>query len=475
VRKIASNPSSFYRKWIHASGEGLEDGELRRVREVLVYSMSSEKKVLGWSFFEPRDLSPETLQRLKNRIEAAQNGETFTIIVPSSARSRLSKEFVESLSPRLIVKESSFFSISLMGGYFRIRDRARVVSVDDSPLLLKIIKRILEQSGSFEVMASVLDPLTAEKTIESIKPDVITMDIQMPGMSGVELVRRLREVTDIPIIMVSSLTMQDGSQVFEALNSGAFDYVQKPLKDDFTEFQAQLTERALSGIYARGRENLAINRASFISTRAERIQFDSRVIWLIGASTGGTQALTQIMKRLPSSIPPTLIVQHIPPVFSKAFAESLSALCPFTVKEAENGELIKNDCVYIAPGGLQMGVERSALGTRIALADSTPVNRFKPSVDYLFTSAANVLSTPIVAGILTGMGSDGAQGLLNLKKLGATTFAQDEATSAVYGMPRSAFELGATDQVLPLDSIADFLIRHSAIQTNPVMMSRSSS
>ncbi len=461
MKRIEERPQDYRLKWITSGHENLVEGRFARLNEVLVYETDRQNRVVGWTFFEPRTLNSETLARLKMRVERDTAGNRFSILVPKTFRNRLDSEIDSQLLERVEVRETSYFSITYLGGHFRVRDRARVVCVDDSPLLLKLIKKTLEKLGSFEVIACLADPFEAEKKIPELKPDLVTMDIQMPGLTGVELVRRLVPIIDAPIIMVSSMTMEDGTQVFDALSSGAFEYVQKPIHDELDEFQRLLEEHSLAALQSQSRGRSPIRKTPATRIPVDRASFSTGMIWLIGSSTGGTQALTQILTRLPNSIPPLLIVQHIPPVFSKAFADSLNALCPFHVKEAENGELIARDCVYIAPGGLQMGLRKSAKGLLIEISDAEPVNRFKPSVDYLFSSAATVVRPPIVAGILTGMGRDGAQGLLRLKQLGARTFAQDEASSAVFGMPRAAMEVGATQTLLSVDKVADFLVRTS--------------
>lgn len=461
MKRIEETPQDYRLKWITAAHDGLQEGVLKRVNEILVFETNAQNRVVGWTFFEPRSLTVDVFDRLRNRVERCSESHRFTILMPRSFRERWSKEIESELSNRVEVRETSFFSVSFLGGVFRVRDRARVVCVDDSPLLLKLIKKCLESTSSFEVVACISNALEAETKILELKPDLVTMDIQMPGLTGVDLVRKLAPKVESPIIMVSSMTMEDGTQVFDALNSGAFEYVQKPLHDDLQEFTKLLSDKSLAGLLARSRPMARIRPVPSVRRVVDRAQFSAGMLWLIGASTGGTQALTQILTRLPNSIPPLLIVQHIPPVFSKAFAESLDALCPFRVKEAEHQELVERDCVYIAPGGLQMGLSRTNKGLLIEITDEDPVNRFKPSVDYLFTSASQVVRGPVIAGILTGMGKDGAQGLLRLKQLGGQTFAQDEASSAVFGMPRAAIEVGATQNVLSVDKVADFLIRTS--------------
>jgi len=260
--------------------------------------------------------------------------------------------------------------------------------------------------------------------------------------------------------MISSLSLDEGSLVFDALNSGAFDYIQKPKLEDKEGFKETLSDKMLCAA-----ESLAVKVVKNIKlmpvTSQPDVSFADNLLWCLGASTGGTQALTRVLTSLPAKIPATLIVQHIPPVFSKSFADSLNSLVPFTVKEAEDGEVVRADCAYVAPGGLQMGIVYNNGKLCISLRDSEPVNRFKPSVDYLFNEISKIKGFQIVAGILTGMGRDGSKGMLELKNYGAWTFAQNEESCAVYGMPRAAIESGATSRSIPLDEIAHELLSAS--------------
>ena len=253
-------------------------------------------------------------------------------------------------------------------------------------------------------------------------------------------------------------------EVFEALNNGAFDYIQKPKLEDIQIFKEELMEKLL--LAAEGRQvasKLQNQLVAKIKISQPSKSYPDNLIWCIGASTGGTQALTRIFTSLPDKIPPVLIVQHIPPVFSRAFANSLNQLCPFEVKEAEHGEAVLADHVYIAPGGIQMGVEKLNGKLYISLKDCDPVNRFKPSVDHLFMEASKLKGIRIIAAVLTGMGRDGAEGLLELKKMGASTLVQDEESCVVFGMPRIALEMGATDLVIPLDNIAHTLLEQTLV------------
>lgn len=464
MERLNASPSAYFLKWINCSNERLTDGEFTRVNHVLIYCTSRSNQVLGFTFLEPRTLDATVLNRLKSRIGSAVDGERFTILAPRYLESRLNSAVIAEFEGRVQVEFTSFFSILARAGQIRVRSQARVVCVDDSPLLLKLLKKTFDELGGFEVVSQISDSKTAVDRILQLKPDLVTMDIQMPGMTGVEVVKQLAPQSDVPILMISSVTLEDGGFVFDALNSGAFDYIQKPSHDEFDRFRNEVSEKAIAALSPYGRRSKRTVGETVSSRKIEKFNFSNDLIWLIGASTGGTQALTQILTRLPKHIPPVLIVQHIPPVFSKAFADSLNSLCPFTVKEAEDGDVLMESHVYIAPGGTQMALKKRGPQFYVNINDDSPVNRFKPSVDYLLHSAAALGRLNTVAGILTGMGRDGAAGLLELKKCGARTFAQDEKSSAVFGMPRAAIENGAAQAVLSLEKVADFLVRESLIE-----------
>lgn len=460
--------SSLLMKWIKPGqpGSGLpSDLQFSMVSACLLTATDSDNRIEGFVVCEPRSLDSGFFDRLRRRMSDPKSASSrFQLFIPEFLSHRVPKDL-----PKLEVTVTPWFKVSSRGSLVRVQSRVRVVCVDDSPLLLKVLSKSLGALGFVEVVSLVSDPLKAKETIERLRPDIVTMDIQMPKMTGVEVVSQLMETMDIPIIMVSSMTFEDGTLVFDALNAGAFDYVQKPSREELESFQAELQEKFLSALEGRNRHSSAAGKSNGrrAKGKTERIdvanlEYPSDLIWCIGSSTGGTQALTQILTRLPSRIPPTLIVQHIPPVFSAAFAKSLNDLCPFTVKEAEDGDRVMPDHVYVAPGGQQMMARREGKDLVIRITDDAPVNRFKPSVDYLFSAVSQIDRISLVAGILTGMGRDGAAGLLKLKEKGARTFAQDQESSAVFGMPRAAIENGAAQSVLGLDQIAVHLIEQSS-------------
>jgi two-component system chemotaxis response regulator CheB len=279
----------------------------------------------------------------------------------------------------------------------------------------------------------------------------MTLDIHMPDMDGVQVLRQLGQENFVPAIMITALSIEEGPYVLDALALGAFDYIQKPKFSEVATLAPLIRERLKAAALVRKRPKLNFQAQKVVSKAA----FDQSTLVVIGASTGGTEALRVVLEALPERIPPILIVQHIPPVFSKAFADRLNKLCPFSVEEAQDQQMVVANQVLVAPGGKQMKLVRLSAGEwQVRLTQDAPVNNFRPSVDYLFSSVAqSQYKGKIIAALLTGMGADGAKGLKTLRDLGARTVAQDEATSVVFGMPRVAIELGAAEFVLPLEAI----------------------
>lgn len=444
-------------KWMdakHASAVGLD---LKFINTQVLAFTGKDGLVAGWTAFEPRDLNRQFLEKVQFRLAAFEGAYSLCLYAPPTLTARFTAFFNHHPVPDLQFKYTPFLHIQHTAGGFVFRDTMKIVNVDDSPVLLKFLKQAFDTSGYARIVAQESDSTKAVAAIRNARPDLVTMDIQMPVKTGVDVVRDLLELEHYPILMISSLSMDEGSLVFEALNSGAFDYIQKPKLEERAAFQAELLEKTLAAV-----KGVPIKRVRSVKRIENSGTYDKDLIWCLGSSTGGTQALTSIFTSMPTHIPPTLVVQHIPPVFSKSFSNCLNDLCPFTVKEAEHGDELLPDHVYIARGGMQMGVEKVNGKVKIVLSDAAPVNRFKPSVDYLMHNVARELShLKIVAGILTGMGKDGAEGLLALKKAGARTFAQDESTSVVYGMPRAAFELGGADEQQKLENIAAAMLRMS--------------
>ena len=337
--------------------------------------------------------------------------------------------------------------------------RTRILIVDDSPTIRKMLTRFLEREPSFEVVAATGDPRETEALILKHRPDVVTLDIHMPEMNGVEVLRELRPKYRLPMIMITSAAIEEGGLVIEALESGAFDYIQKPSFENLPEVAPLMIEKVKAAAMARLSTRPSLEMPVPIRPTARRAAIDG-TIFAIGSSTGGTEALKEILTRLPANIPPTVIVQHIPAGFSKALAARLDSLCPFEVKEASDGDELKPGLVLIAPGGRQMSVVRHARGALyVKVTDGEPVNRHKPSVDVLFGSLAEIQLRNPIGVVLTGMGNDGAAGLLEMKEAGARTIAQSEASCVVFGMPKAAIATGGVDTVLDLALIPEELLR----------------
>lgn len=337
-----------------------------------------------------------------------------------------------------------------------LEKKTRVLIVDDSKTIQGLLKSIFSKDSSIEVIGTASDPVEARPLIEKLKPDVMTLDIHMPKMDGVTFLEQLLPDCPLPTVMITSISTEESNHVFRALELGAVDYVQKPSLNELPLLAPIICEKVKSAAKVRIRPRKQISSGNrkllpnVISNRSTLIA--------IGASTGGTEALKEVLVLLPKEIPPLVIVQHIPPVFSTAFAKRLNELCPFEVKEAEDGDLVTCGRALIAPGGWQMAVEPSEKGLRVKVIDAAPVNRHKPSVDFLFDSVSQYVGKNSIGVILTGMGADGAKGLLRMRKTGARTIGQDEASSVVYGMPKAAVEIGAVEEVHSLENIADVLV-----------------
>lgn len=328
------------------------------------------------------------------------------------------------------------------------KPKIKVLIVDDSKTLRDIVARMLASDTGIEVVGQASDAYEAQSLLKKVKPDVITLDVHMPRMTGVQWLEHLLPINPIPVIMLTSLEMRDGNEVFRALELGAVDYMQKPSLNQIEQLKEILCEKIKTAATAK----VFVRRAKKVK-RSYSLGINENVVLCIGASTGGTEAIRSVLYSLPENIPPTVIVQHIPPVFSKAFADRLGETCPFAVKEAVDGDELKASQVLIAPGGKQMRIEKKAKGLVVRITDDPPQNRHRPSVDYLFLSAAEILGKHAIGVILTGMGADGAKGLLQMRQAGARTFGQSEATCVVYGMPKAAKAMGAVAEELNLEQI----------------------
>jgi two-component system chemotaxis response regulator CheB len=337
----------------------------------------------------------------------------------------------------------------------------RVLVIDDSALMRELLTRMIGQAPGFEVVGTAPDPIVAWEKIKTLRPDVLTLDVEMPRMDGLTFLGRLMQHHPMPVLMVSSLTERGCATTLQALEHGAIDYVTKPAIDLMrsldelgTELIAKLT------IAAQARVGIKRPKPRVLPSRA-LVRSTHKVI-AIGSSTGGTEALRVVLGMLPADAPGVVIVQHMPATFTHSFAQRLDSLCQVRVKEAETGDRIMPGHVLLAPGDNHLRVVRRGAAYHVEVFTGDRVNRFRPSVDVLFHSCAQELGSNAAAAILTGMGDDGARGMLAMRKAGAHTIAQDEATSVVYGMPRVAAEMGAAIDVLPLEDVAASLLRHAA-------------
>ena len=340
--------------------------------------------------------------------------------------------------------------------------KIRVLVVDDSETICKLLKAILSEDPELDFVGSVVHPREVERAVQLLRPDVITMDIHMPEMNGVQLLKYLLPKYSIPVVMISSLAKEDGPMVLDALEAGAIDYILKPAMKDLKEAAPRIREKVRNAASAKvltAAKSPVLRRPKKLSLSEQEIDYNYLIA--IGSSTGGTEALKHVLTSLPEKIPPIMIVQHIPPVFSRAFAERMNLLCPFEVKEAEEGDVIEPSRVLIAPGGMHMGIKNFNGAMRVVIENTEPVNRHKPSVDFLFESIVKLQRKKVVAAILTGMGSDGARGLLKLREQGARTIAQDEASSVVFGMPKEAIKLNAAETISPLSEISYHLLNYA--------------
>lgn len=352
--------------------------------------------------------------------------------------------------------------------------RIRVLVVDDSAVVRKLVSDALKADPDIEVVGTAVDPYAARDKIKELNPDVLTLDLEMPRMDGLTFLRIIMEQRPLPVIIMSSLTQRGSDYAFEALRLGAFDVLAKPGGPySFGDLGPQLIARIKATAGARIRRQPAALPSPATAPRrpappaapparaAGPRRPAGRDLIVLGASTGGTEALREVLTHLPGTLPPIAIVQHIPPVFSRTFADRLNELCAFDVREAVDGERLVPGLALVAPGNFHLLVQWHGDHYRARVVGGPPVWHQRPAVDLLFKSAADSGHAPhILAGILTGMGRDGAEGMLRLRERGATTFAQDEASSVVYGMPKAAWECGAAQRQLRLDHIADHIARH---------------
>lgn len=340
--------------------------------------------------------------------------------------------------------------------------KIKILIVDDSSVVRNLLTHLFSNDPECEVVGVAPDPYVAREKLVALEPDVMTLDIEMPRMDGLTFLEKVMKHKPIPTVIVSSLSQRGSSMALRAFEIGAVDVIAKPAID-VTKSMHEIGDQIVRTVKEAARVNITkissrlgevkkngevgpkINRTSLAKTTHQ--------ILAIGASTGGTVALKTILPMLPSDIPGTVVVQHMPPVFTKTFADHLQELCSFEVKEAEDGDRVNPGRCLIAPGNFHMELSRSGAYYYVKLHQAPPIHGVRPAVDYLFNSVAEVAGANAIGVILTGMGADGAKGLLNMKKSGAFTIAQDEASCVVFGMPKQAIDLGAVNLTLGLEEI----------------------
>jgi two-component system chemotaxis response regulator CheB len=336
----------------------------------------------------------------------------------------------------------------------------RVLIVDDSAVVRQVLSKSLAGQTDIEVVGTATDPYVARDKIVHLEPDVITLDIEMPRMDGLTFLRKLMQHRPMPVIILSSLTQKGGRLALEAIEAGAVEVLSKP-GGSFSvgEMAEQLAEKIRAAARARPLAKTQTEVAAApVATPITNVDLTHKII-AIGASTGGTEAIKQVLARLPGTVPGIVVVQHMPPRFTTAFANRLDGMCPFEVKEAEDGDSVYPGRCLIAPGNFHMMLRRSGARYHVDVKTGPMVHHQRPAVDVLFRSVAKAAGKNAVGVILTGMGADGAEGLLQMRQAGAPTLGQDEASCVVYGMPKVAFEMGAVGKVLSLGDIAGEIMR----------------
>jgi two-component system, chemotaxis family, protein-glutamate methylesterase/glutaminase len=336
--------------------------------------------------------------------------------------------------------------------------KIRVLIVDDSALMRKMLTSILSEDTEIEVVGAAPDPYVAREEIKALNPDVVTLDVEMPHMNGIEFLRKIMELRPTPVVMISTLTQAGAETTLEALEIGAVDFVAKPADAGaMAHLGGELIPKVKAAARTRVRRRIVPPRREKRQTWTTAHAASDKII-AIGSSTGGVEALKAVLMELPPDVPPILIAQHMPERFTAAFAHRLDGECPMRVCEAANQQPVERGHVYIAPGAHHLELERRAGKYYCSLNDGPLVSGHRPSVDVLFLSVARAAGHNAVGVILTGMGKDGANGLLAMRKAGCTTLGQDENTSLVYGMPRVAFEIGAVCRQYPLLGLPEAML-----------------
>ncbi len=353
-------------------------------------------------------------------------------------------------------------------------DVIKVMVVDDSALVRKVLSEVLNSDPGIEVVAQAVDPVFAMEKMQKIMPDVITLDIEMPRMDGITFLQKLMAENPLPVVICSSLTRENSETSMRALRAGAVEIITKPevgVKGFINESAIQI----IDAVKAAAQAKVKMRKSAFMQTEEKRtadvilkknnnskaMSETTDKIIAIGASTGGTEALRQVLSAMPALSPGIVIVQHMPEKFTRSFADNLNQMSAIEVREAVSGDVLHNGLALLAPGGKHMLLKRSGAKYCVEVVEGPLVNRHRPSVDVLFRSVARYAGANTVACLMTGMGDDGAKGLKEIMDAGGRTFAQDEETSVVFGMPREAWKLGAAEKLVALQDIAELLLKTS--------------
>jgi two-component system chemotaxis response regulator CheB len=340
--------------------------------------------------------------------------------------------------------------------------KIKVLIIDDSALIRSVMREIVNSQADMEVVGVAPDPIAARDMIKQLNPDVLTLDVEMPRMNGLDFLEKLMRLRPTPVVMVSTLTEQGSEVTLRALELGAVDFIAKPklgVKEGLSDLVDDVADKIRTAAMAHVRRQPAASASAAAPAQvAGHFIHTTEKVVFIGSSTGGTEALKEVLTRMPANSPAIMIAQHMPEAFTRSFSARLDSLCAMKVKEAEHNERVLPGHAYIAPGHSHLLIRKSGAYYYTELSQSEPVNRHRPSVDVLFDSAARVTGANSLGVILTGMGRDGAAGLLQMRQGGAYTIAQDAASCVVFGMPRAAIELGAAHEVTPLQDIAGRIV-----------------
>ncbi|MGV3627953.1 MAG: protein-glutamate methylesterase/protein-glutamine glutaminase [Betaproteobacteria bacterium] len=334
--------------------------------------------------------------------------------------------------------------------------RIKVLVIDDSALIRSLLSGIISRQPDMAVVGTAPDPIVAREMIRNLDPDVLTLDVEMPRMDGIDFLEKLMRLRPMPVVMVSTMTQQGAEVTLRALELGAVDFVAKPKIDIARGIDAtshELVEKIRLASNARVRRLNPFRPVPAPGQPALGSRISTEKLIIVGASTGGTEAIRELLLPMPPDAPAIVITQHMPAGFTRSFAQRLDSLCRISVKEAADGERILPGHAYIAPGDFHLMVQKSGANYIARLSDAEPVNRHRPSVEVLFKSAAQCAGGNVIGIMLTGMGRDGATAMLEMKRAGAHNIAQDEASCVVFGMPKEAIAAGGVDEVLPLDAI----------------------